>query len=309
MDPMSETLKRILSAAVIVSIAVFALNIGETYYWIVPFILIVVASLLGLIEFYTLADRNVDGRPVKIVGIFFTLLLAVLFYSRLLADQQFFVIADMPASLQMLASIGKEGMFLFFFCFLFVFSVYTHHLIFRPIDGSIYSISVTLSGLMYTVLPFFHLLLLFGFRNGQYYIIYLIAVTSLTDAGAYFAGKFMGRHNANLRVSPKKTYEGYVGGIISAVSGSIALVYLWNHFTGNTIFTYKEAAVLSVFVSVISVAGDLVESTLKRDAKKKDSASFIPGHGGMLDLADAMFFTIPAGYYYLFVKNFMGFSI
>jgi len=100
---------------------------------------------------------------------------------------------------------------------------------------------------------------------------------------------------------------------VSAILISFVSLWAWNKYAcaGDTCVSigYLEAGVLAFFTSIVSILGDLTESAMKRDAQTKDSASIIPGHGGVLDLIDAMLFTIPAGYYYLYFKTIMGYSV
>jgi phosphatidate cytidylyltransferase len=150
-----------------------------------------------------------------------------------------------------------------------------------------------------------------GLPYGDYYIFLVCTITFISDAGAYFGGRWFGKNPAGLKVSPKKTWEGYIMGNVTAVLSVQLLNYLWVLFTKDPNFPmgFIESIILSTVISLVSVIGDLAESALKRDAKIKDSASIIPGHGGMLDLADALLFTIPTIYYYLKFKEVLGFPV
>ncbi|MDH5656838.1 MAG: phosphatidate cytidylyltransferase, partial [Spirochaetia bacterium] len=277
---MNETVKRILSAAVLVAISVTALVFSDRFYWLLPLLLVYAISVLGLLEFYILSDRGVDGRPIRYIGILFVSLITLAFYARLLNLQKNFVLGDLPETLQVFARFGIDGTFITFVFFLMVLTVLSHQLFFRPISGSIYSISTTVTGVFYTSLPILHIILYLSFENKYFYVVFFILVTAMTDSGAYFAGKFLGKHNAGLRVSPRKTIEGYAGGIITAVITGFAFNIIWEHFFNFRGFSHVEVILLSFFLALISIVGDLVESVFKRDANKKDSASFIPGHGG-----------------------------
>jgi len=304
---MGETAKRIFSGAVLLGIVTMAIRYSEPLFWL-PVVLVVLAVvLLGLYEFYTLADRGIDGRPLRKTGLLFAVLFAVSFYGMLLDAQRIYSIEELPSVLESIARIGSFS--LFALLFFLVFFVMMFQLFFRPIDGAIYSISATLAGLLYAGFPVLHAILYFSFTNAAAYLVFAILITAMTDAGAYFAGRWFGRHNAGLKVSPRKTYEGYLGGFVSAILGAAVFVSFAGAWMGDASFTYPEATVLAMCLSAVSVVGDLTESVLKRDAKMKDSASLIPGHGGVLDLADALFFTIPVLYYYLHYKQFFGYPV
>ena len=114
------------------------------------------------------------------------------------------------------------------------------------------------------------------------------------DTGAYAVGSLWGRHPLWPAVSPNKTWEGAIGGTLAAVAaGTLLAGVLRSGLAG------PEAACLAVMVAILASAGDLVESRLKRIAKVKDSGGLLPGHGGVLDRFDSLFFAAPLFYYYL----------
>lgn len=134
-----------------------------------------------------------------------------------------------------------------------------------------------------------------------------LAVTWINDTFAYFGGRSMGKHKLIPRVSPGKTVEGTVSGLIGAVLTSVLYSeFVFNRWLGIPIGV--GAAVLGgVLLSAGAVFGDLAESLLKREAGVKDSGTLLPGHGGVLDRFDALFFTLPIAYWFLyFVMKFGG---
>lgn len=127
----------------------------------------------------------------------------------------------------------------------------------------------------------------------------LIAAVALSDTGAYFVGKSMGKHKLAPVVSPNKTWEGSVGGFIFSVVFMASLYYLreqngWNNVPDWSLTRYL---VIGSVLSVASQIGDLTESAFKRDAGVKDSGTIFPGHGGALDRCDGLFVTAPVLYY------------
>jgi phosphatidate cytidylyltransferase len=118
----------------------------------------------------------------------------------------------------------------------------------------------------------------------------------LNDSLAYLFGKFFGKNKLIPSVSPKKTWEGFVGGAIGAAVTMLVLIYFRN---GGTTETYVLMAVVSLLVSLLATLGDLFESKLKRAAEVKDSGNILPGHGGILDRIDAMLFAVPVLYVFL----------
>ena len=127
----------------------------------------------------------------------------------------------------------------------------------------------------------------------------LIVAVALTDCGAYFVGKAIGKHKLAPVVSPNKTWEGSVGGFVLTGAG---MAVLWWMREGLEWTSYPDWAVWKYFVmgAVLSIAsqiGDLTESALKRDAGVKDSGKLLPGHGGVLDRCDGYLFAAPVLFY------------
>ena len=122
-----------------------------------------------------------------------------------------------------------------------------------------------------------------------------VLVTWAGDTCAYFVGKNFGRRRLAPHVSPGKTVEGGVAGLLGAVAMGFALGFLLDDYR-NFPVAPATAALIGLFLGVAGQLGDLAESRLKREAGVKDSGSILPGHGGMLDRFDALFFTIPLAY-------------
>jgi phosphatidate cytidylyltransferase len=128
-----------------------------------------------------------------------------------------------------------------------------------------------------------------GGSQGPALVLYLFVLIWVADSGAYFAGRAFGRHKLSPFVSPGKTWEG-VGGAVLGVVTAAAAVALSGRIGGvQTI----SMVLLSMFVTLISIGGDLWESRLKREAGVKDSGTLLPGHGGMLDRIDSLLAAAP----------------
>lgn len=121
----------------------------------------------------------------------------------------------------------------------------------------------------------------------------------LNDTGAYVAGSLLGRHKLFERLSPKKSWEGFFGGLVFTVGGALAIYYLMDGWLCG--MSVAAAIGMGLVVTVFSTWGDLVESMLKRSAGVKDSGHLIPGHGGILDRIDSLLLVVPALLYYLSV--------
>jgi phosphatidate cytidylyltransferase len=137
-----------------------------------------------------------------------------------------------------------------------------------------------------------------GGTAGVWFLILSILTLKANDIGAYFTGMAVGRHKMIEWLSPKKTWEGFVGGlalalIVAAVGGTALWVAKRVSITGHPIGDLWIFALFGLVMGLVSVGGDLAASLLKRDAKLKDSSSAIPGMGGVLDVADSLLFGAP----------------
>jgi phosphatidate cytidylyltransferase len=128
--------------------------------------------------------------------------------------------------------------------------------------------------------------------QGRDWLIWAILVTFSTDTGAYFIGRTFGKHKLLIGISPNKTWEGALGGLLCAVIASYGICLML-----NIDITPLEQIALGGLIGIFSQMGDLLESSLKRIACVKDSGSLLPGHGGLLDRIDSLLVTLPLTYY------------
>ncbi len=162
------------------------------------------------------------------------------------------------------------------------------------LSGAISSAGARLVGIVYITLPLSHLVLLGGTEPGRWWILFLLIVIWASDTSAFFVGRTLGRHKLCPAISPNKTVEGGVGGLLGAAGAAFIFNRYFSLGAGDI-----EVLILGVFLGTLGILGDLVESAMKRGAGVKDSGTVIPGHGGMLDRIDSMLFAVPALYYYL----------
>lgn len=181
------------------------------------------------------------------------------------------------------------------------------NIVYRVIDaGKGGDFSIALQDLAIELLGLWYLVALFGFLapiagmtdHGREYLLLLFLMVFAGDTAAYFAGRLMGKHTLAEHISPKKTVEGSV----AAVAASLLAAYLWIRYFHNdgrqSFFELKILAVAPI-VSGLAQLGDLFESFLKRSRFQKDSGTFLPGHGGLLDRIDGLALSAPVYYFYL----------
>ena len=192
-------------------------------------------------------------------------------------------------------------------------------LVINRIEGAIKSVSATFLTLLYIPLPIAMLLgvALIGYTSakldGRFFLPYFVAIVKSADIGAYclgtlFAKSPMGSHKFVPEISPKKSIEGLIGGVLLSLSVGIlgalylpnvsdAMLILGSNISGNIeVGRIVGAAIISLILCLLSIVGDLVESIWKRDSGIKDSGSYIPGMGGILDVADSLLLAAPFMY-------------
>ncbi len=269
---MSEFLKRTISGLLFVIVLVGAIYIGHITFFII-FLAVMVATLL---EFYHLGVKA-KIHPQALMGIFIGIALFTwsYFYSS--------------GRIERITIFG----FIPILISIFVIELYRHHQ--KPMQN----ISFTLFGLIYIALPFS--LLNFIAINGSSFrmeynpnlLLGLLFLVWANDTGAYIVGVNLGKHKMIPRISPKKSWEGFVGGIATTLVVAWIIAGIFNEIS------LRHWLVLGAITALMAVLGDLVESMFKRSIGVKDSGKFLPGHGGLLDRFDALIMTIPVAYAYM----------
>ena len=154
---------------------------------------------------------------------------------------------------------------------------------------------VTIGGILYIGWLGAYFVSLRDLPDGLWWVMLIIPLIGLEDAGAYFIGSRWGKHPLAPRISPRKSREGYIAGVITGALGGMGLAALW-HLQAPAI-TWDKGLILGIILSIICPLGDLGESMLKRQFNVKDAGTILPGHGGMLDRIDAWLWAVPIGYY------------
>ena len=214
--------------------------------------------------------------PIKIFGLIGTILITFSFY--LYGTEKLWLIA------------------------LFVFYLTIIFELFRNKESATLNIAATTWGLFYPTFFFsFHILIRelpksvdLSYTAGGSWILIMLVCIWICDTAAYFVGSTLGKHKLFERVSPNKTMEGAIAGLVS----SIITAWIF-HITLVKTIPLIHCLVIGLIVGIMSQIGDLVESLFKRDAGVKDSSSILPGHGGFLDRFDAPLFVAPLFYVYL----------
>lgn len=176
-------------------------------------------------------------------------------------------------------------------------------LFFKHQSSPLVNLAITLFGIAYLTIPLSCALRINYFftantlEDGRLWLAYVLLTSKMTDVGAYFCGKLMGKTKLAPIISPKKTIEGALGGLGAALLTSLIFTFFASHLAPFKM-TFIQSIWIGLTMSILAQLGDLAESLLKRDASVKDS-SHLPGLGGMLDIVDSLVFTLPLMYLFL----------
>ena len=245
--------------------------------------LFAVIDVLALWEFYRIG-RQGGYKPLAVYGTAAGLVAFVLnFLYCSVADKG-------------LSTLGQYSVLCFILTFLsFLFVLVFIIVLFGHYENPIMTIAYTFYGLVYIALPF-ALISPIAFHTGEYQSILVLGmfiIIWVNDTGAYCFGVTIGRHKMFERISPKKTWEGFIGGALAAVGASLLLARFF------PVLTQQQWIVTALLTVVFGTLGDLTESQLKRTIGIKDSSNILPGHGGILDRFDSIILAIPVIFAYL----------
>ncbi len=259
---------RIISGIVLLVLLIGLLYAGGP----VLLVAMLVISLIGLYEFYRALSNQ--HKPFQIIGY----VAAILYYGVLLFREEW--VRD-----------GNFGLFFFIglFWILMVLAVFSYP------ERRTEDVALTFAGVLYVPVLFSFVYFLRQGQDGMLYAPYIFWAAWGSDTCAYFTGRALGRHKLVPKLSPKKTVEGAIGGVVGAMA--ICLLYggLIHSFVDASLYTVlATSAVIGLFGSVLGQVGDLFSSSVKRFMGVKDFGKLIPGHGGILDRFDSVLLTAPA---------------
>ena len=168
-------------------------------------------------------------------------------------------------------------------------------LVIKNMKISIIDIAITLFGICYIVLFILFIPLMAGEENGKIYIWYIFIISWGTDIFAYLVGKRFGKHKFS-KISPNKSIEGCVAGIVGAVILALIYTFFVNKFASVHVISYVAITIVAIILSIVGQFGDFSASSIKRFVGIKDFSNLIPGHGGILDRIDSLIFIAPFAY-------------
>lgn len=259
-------IKRIISSLVLISIICVTIFID----WLCG-LTVVLFIILGLYEFFSMLEKK-GIRIYKYFGIAMGVVipLSIIFHFELTKNWELLFIVLALVFLILMQFTRREN------------------------SGTIVDISTTLFGILYISWFLSFMIKIRYLEGGLGFFLSVLLITKLGDIGAYLIGSRFGKTPLLPRVSPKKSVEGSLGGLVFSITGALISKPFLH-------LSYPHLAVLGLFLGVLAQAGDLSESLMKRDCGIKDSGGLFSGMGGALDVVDSLLFTAPAFYFYISV--------
>ena len=267
---MKNVITRSLSGIVYVALIIGAIIAGQNWFYA----LCLLFALGGMLELQQMAAQSIKPAGMAILLRSLDIAAAVCVVSLISMFDQLFVIG---------------GCIFLYFMLRFVLTLYDKR------AQALKALAFSIMTLAYVAVPLMILSTLYDTydAHNRSLVLFIFILIWLNDTGAYCFGCTLGRHKLYERLSPKKTWEGFVGGmavsIAAAMAGTFLTDYGWNLW---------QWAGLGAVVSIFGTWGDLFESLIKRTFGVKDSGNIIPGHGGVLDRIDSLLFATPAVFAY-----------
>jgi phosphatidate cytidylyltransferase len=264
-------LQRILVALVLLPVGLLAMFLGESYFVVVMVIFLLIATYeyVGIIRIggYHPADFAIYGAVI-------TMCVGRTYFPEI--DQMLFLIFYVLTS----------GIF---------------HLIQyeRGRNPTVIDMAFSFTGIVYLGVMGSHFMAIRALPAGEWWLLVVLTAVWSADSGAYMIGKWIGKTRLAPRLSPKKTWEGYFGGLVlAAVMAPLLLkLYWWASFPIDPAITIPRVTIIGVVMGVFTIAGDLLISMLKRRYSLKDTGTLLRGHGGALDRLDSWLWGVAIGYY------------
>jgi phosphatidate cytidylyltransferase len=266
---------RVITAIVGVPIIILAIWFGNPWPWFTLFI--AAAALAGTYEFYHIANFE-TREPLIYLGLLWSLAL---------------VLSPHYRNPDVLPILITAAMLISLIC-----------LLLRPSrEKAFRDWAWTIAGALYVGWMLSYWLNLRGLADGRNWVYLAMLTTFANDTGAFFTGRARGKHKLTPAISPAKTWEGAIGGLICAVLAAIVIAVVLKLISLNLgapfVFEYWQIILLGFLVGLFAQLGDLVESLLKRNMGVKESGNLLPGHGGILDRFDSLIFVGAVVYLYV----------
>lgn len=278
---MKNLILRTITGAIYVALICGSVLAGGWYYIVFFGIL----SIIALHEFYSLSNASTGGENVTTL------------------------VVDIVGGLIVCVGLGMVNMSLmppyatavmggtFFTIYMLYLVVRLVMQIYSQETSPLTNLAYSYMGQMYIALPLGLMSMYYTLADGKALLMIMFVMIWLNDTGAFLVGSMIGKHKLFPRISPKKSWEGFVGGVVFAIlAGILGKILLPVYFESITLV---GLAGLGLVVGIFATWGDLAESLIKRTLGVKDSGNILPGHGGILDRIDSLLLVVPASLLYL----------
>lgn len=270
-------IKRIVSSVLGLPMVIIVILFGNKY--IIDIAMSIVA-IISLHEYYNAVSK--DSKPIKWLGYVTAALISLI---HIINIENLYKIAILMVPI--------------------IITILFIQLIIDNMKHSFKDIAVSAFGIFYIVYFISFIPLIAGTTDGKIYVWYAIIAAWGTDIFAYLVGKKIGKHKFS-KISPKKSIEGCIAGVIGAVALAIIYTACLNLFFNIVGISYIKVIIITAILSVISQFGDFAASSIKRSVGIKDFSNLIPGHGGLLDRIDSLIFVAPFAYILLDMMFILG---
>ena len=265
---MTNLQQRLLSALIFIPILILVIWFDQPISWLT--LGATIWAIIALVEFFKLV-KNYDKRvqPLTFIGIVWAAaLLCGPHFSSYISQLTIFTGGAIITLIWLIFKKNKESAFL--------------------------SWAWTIAGVTYTGLLLSYLIALRLLSDGRDWVFLALFATFASDSMAYFIGSLLGKRRLAPSISPSKTWEGAIGGILGGVAVSLLVVFFF-----DLPVSWPVTIILGALISIVGQSGDLVESIFKRNVSAKDSGRTVPGHGGCLDRMDSVVFAVILVYFYV----------
>lgn len=265
---MSELIKRVIAGVVLIPVVLFLILWENTLPMAIALYIMI---FIGNFELYNIikAKEEPVSKAISFLGAVF---IPLCFY------------------------FGGWQQFAYFFVSLIIFIFLIKMFSKEPTEGVIKYLSINIFAAVFFPLFLSFIWLIRSLEFGEYWVIFLFVTIWMSDSFAYFTGMLIGKRRIVPKISPKKSLEGFLGGIVFGSAGALIFYHFVLMQTG---LSFIKVFIMAIDVVIAGIVGDLFESMLKRDAGVKDSGNLIPGHGGALDRFDSVTIAAPVLYMYL----------
>lgn len=278
---MKNLIQRSITGAIYVALICASVLTGGWYY-IAFFGLL---AIIALHEFYNLSNASTGGENAT------TLIVDVVGGVILCVGLGCVNMSLMPPFTTAVLGGTFFALYLLYLLVRLVMQLYSQE------NSPLTNLAYSYMGQMYIALPIGLMSMYYTLNDGKALLLLMFIMIWLNDTGAFLVGSMIGRHRLFPRISPKKSWEGFVGGVAFAIiSGIIAKLWMPDYFESAS---FVSLCGMGFIVGIFATWGDLVESLIKRTLGVKDSGNILPGHGGILDRIDSLLLVVPATLLYL----------